>query len=261
MNNTLSQTRAFKAAIKALIITGSIYLLVIGYSLLTSTKGLANTPDINNARAKYPNIVNTGLNSCDLCHTSNIPNLNPYGQAYKDNGRNSAALGAIESLDSDGDGFTNLQEIMALTFPGNPSSFPKTNTSTPTATVRPTATSTRLPSPTATSVATATPGPSPTPGSEPTATPRCDAKGTAGSVCIEPTGTRVPGPTATSVATATPGPSPTPGIEPTATPRCDNEGTAGSVCIQPTGTPRCGENGRDCNEHHKHHRHRKHKHK
>ena len=249
MNNNLSQTRGFKAAIKALIITGSIYLLVIVYSLSTATKGSANSTDNSNARTKYPKIVNTRLDSCSLCHTSNIPSLNPYGQAYKNNGRSVAALGAIESSDSDGDGFTNIQEIMALTFPGDPSDFPKPNTSTPTATIRPTATSTptatarptatstRVPSPTATSVDTATPatpGPSPMPGIEPTAT---------------------------SVVPATPGPSPIPRIEPTATPRCDEEGTAGSVCIQPTGTPRCGENGRDCNEHHKHHRHRHRKHK
>ncbi len=189
MNNTLFQTRGFRAAIKALIIIGSIYLLVIGYTLLTATKGLANSTDISNARSKYPNIVNTRLNSCSLCHTSVIPNLNPYGQAYKSNGRSIAALSAIESLDSDSDGFTNIQEIMALTFPGDPSDLPKPNTSTPTVTVGPTATSTRVPGPTATGVVTATPGPSPTPGVGPTPTPRCDAEGVAGSVCIEPTGT------------------------------------------------------------------------
>jgi len=242
MNNNLSQTRGFKAAIKALIITGSIYLLVIVYSLSTATKGTANSDDMNIARS-YRNIGGTRLDSCSLCHTS-APNLNPYGLAYKEAfgiklppPRSIANLGAIESLDSDGDGFSNIVEIMALTFPGNPSDFPKPNTSTPTATARPTATSTRVPSPTATSVDTATPatpGPSPMPGIEPTAT---------------------------SVVPATPGPSPIPGIQPTATPRCDEEGTAGSVCIQPTGTPRCGENGRDCNEHHKHHRHRHRKHK
>ena len=190
MNNNLSQTRGFKAAIKALIITSSIYLLVIVYSLSTATKGSANSTDISNARTKYPKFVNTRIDSCSLCHTS-APSLNPYGQDYKDNGnpRSIANLVAIESKDSDGDGFTNIQEIMALTFPGASSDFPKPNTSTPTAIVQPTATSTRIPGPTATSVATATPGPSPMPGIGPTATPRCDKEGTAGSVCIQPTGT------------------------------------------------------------------------
>jgi hypothetical protein len=228
MNKNLSQTRGFRTVIKGLIITGSVYLFVIVYTLLTTTKGLANTPDINNARTKYPNIVGTKLDSCSLCHTSNIPGLNPYGQDYKANGRNMAALGAIEPIDSDKDSFTNIREIMAVTFPGDASDFPKTNTSTPpatslptatrtpTATFLPTATSTRPPGPTATSVATATSAATATPG---------------------------PSPTATSVATATIGPSPTPDI-------------------QPTGTTRCREqNGRKCGDDdhhkHKHHRHRR----
>jgi hypothetical protein len=230
MNKNLSQTRGVRTVIKGLMITGSLYLLVIVYTLLTATRGLANTPDIDNARTKYPNIVGTKLDSCSLCHTSNIPGLNPYGQDYKANGRNMAALGAIESLDSDKDGFTNIKEIMALTFPGNPSDFPKTNTSTPTATsaptatMPPTATSTRVPSPTA-------PNPSPTaPYPGPTET------------MPAPSATvPIPGPTATGVATLTPAPSPT-------------------AIIQPTGTPQCrDQNGRKCgdDDHHKrHHRHR-----
>jgi hypothetical protein len=225
MNKNLSQTRGVRTVIKGLIITGSVYLLVIVYTLLTATRGLANTPDINNAVARYPNIVGTKLDSCTLCHTSNIPGLNPYGQAYKANGRNPAALGAIESSDSDQDSFTNLQEIMALTFPGDPSDFPKTNTKTPTATFPPTATSTRVPSPTATS--TLVP--------DPTATSTGLPNPTATSVV-----------TATSVATATPGTSPTPSIQPTGTPQCRSQ--SGRTC------------GDDEHHKHKHHRHRRSKH-
>jgi hypothetical protein len=219
MNKNLSQTRGVRTVIKGLMITGSLYLLVIVYTLLTATRGLANTPDIDNARTKYPNIVGTKLDSCSLCHTSNIPGLNPYGQDYKANGRNMAALGAIESLDSDKDGFTNIKEIMALTFPGKP-----TVTSAPTATMPPTATSTRVPSPTA-------PNPSPTaPYPGPTET------------MPAPSATvPIPGPTATGVATLTPAPSPTAIIQPTGTPQCRDQ------------------NGRKCgdDDHHKrHHRHR-----
>jgi hypothetical protein len=50
--------------------------------------------------------------------------LNPYGQAYKDAGRNQNALKAIENLDSDGDTYSNLVEIRALFFPGNNRDYP-----------------------------------------------------------------------------------------------------------------------------------------
>lgn len=66
----------------------------------------------------------TKLDSCDVCHSG--PNgggsLDPYGRAYSGSGRNFAS---IEDLDSDGDGFTNLEEIDALTFPGDSSDFPE----------------------------------------------------------------------------------------------------------------------------------------
>jgi hypothetical protein len=65
--------------------------------------------------------------SCNVCHTS-VPNLNPYGQAYLASGHN---FSAIEPLDSDNDGFTNLQELQAKTLPGDPSSKPAAADTTP----------------------------------------------------------------------------------------------------------------------------------
>jgi len=63
----------------------------------------------------------TVLNTCTLCHGPSGPPNNPYGSAYSSNGHNFAN---IASLDSDGDGFTNLTEITARTFPGNAASKP-----------------------------------------------------------------------------------------------------------------------------------------
>jgi hypothetical protein len=68
------------------------------------------------------------LGSCQWCHDSygydksgDITNtLNPYGKDYLTKGRDAAALKAIGSLDSDGDGFSNKDEIAAGRFPGNP---------------------------------------------------------------------------------------------------------------------------------------------
>jgi len=86
--------------------------------------------------------------SCDYCHQVYSPNptdenilktLNSYGKAYEDAGRNLAALKTIESLNSDGadklincegietpnkDTYTNIDEIKALTFPGDARDYP-----------------------------------------------------------------------------------------------------------------------------------------
>jgi hypothetical protein len=64
-----------------------------------------------------------GSGNCAVCHT-NIPGLNSYGSDFKNHGKNQAALTAIESLDSDGDGSANKVEINAGTFPGDPNSHP-----------------------------------------------------------------------------------------------------------------------------------------
>lgn len=63
----------------------------------------------------------TRLNTCTVCHGSDIESLNPYGLAYQENNSDFAA---IESSDSDGDGFNNLDEISSLTFPGDPEDYP-----------------------------------------------------------------------------------------------------------------------------------------
>ncbi|MCB0229006.1 MAG: hypothetical protein KDH90_07735, partial [Anaerolineae bacterium] len=66
----------------------------------------------------YPDTAGTRLNACQLCHTSEaMPALNAYGSAYQTHGHN---LTAIEPLDSDGDGWSNITEIMAATWPGDP---------------------------------------------------------------------------------------------------------------------------------------------
>jgi hypothetical protein len=69
----------------------------------------------------------TTLGSCQWCHYSYgydasgniVDTLNNYGKDYFVNGRSQAAVQAIQGLDSDGDGFTNLAEINANRYPGN----------------------------------------------------------------------------------------------------------------------------------------------
>ena len=144
-----------------LSLVGMLTLPVIIIMLSKIETVRAKSDDLNSAIAKYPHINNTTIDSCNLCHTSNPPDLNPYGQAYLDNGRSTSAFGAIENIDSDGDGYTNIIEINALTFPGNPASFPSnataTPTRTPTQTRTPTLTQTKTPTLTRTSTPTTNP--------------------------------------------------------------------------------------------------------
>ena len=89
------------------------------------------------AVASYLNSFNTRygtsgtvLNTCGLCHIDPGGGgpTNPFGSDFAANGHNFAN---IESLDSDGDGFSNLVEINARTFPGDPTSHPAGDAAAP----------------------------------------------------------------------------------------------------------------------------------
>jgi hypothetical protein len=72
------------------------------------------------------------LGSCQWCHESYgydgageiKDTINVYGTDYKTAGRNAAAVTSIDTLDSDGDGYTNSEEVAAGTFPGNENDHP-----------------------------------------------------------------------------------------------------------------------------------------
>ena len=86
----------------------------------------------------------TRLDTCNTCHITGR-STNPYGthlkseisrvmnpeaEALTDEQFLNALRGAlrgIEELDSDGDGYSNLAEIKALTFPGDPGDHPGTD--------------------------------------------------------------------------------------------------------------------------------------
>ena len=63
--------------------------------------------------------------SCHACHTEGggTP-VNHFGKAFKENGKNAAALSKIAALDSDGDGFTNAIEAQAKANAGDKNSTP-----------------------------------------------------------------------------------------------------------------------------------------
>ncbi len=66
-------------------------------------------------------------NLCTVCHGTSGGTRNSFGSAYSSNGH---SFTAIQNLDSDADGFTNLVEINAGTFPGSSSSKPATSACT-----------------------------------------------------------------------------------------------------------------------------------
>lgn len=63
----------------------------------------------------------TQLDNCMTCHRWKSAKKNAYGSDYEKAG---FAFEAIEKHDSDGDGFSNIEEIDAGTFPGDPKSKP-----------------------------------------------------------------------------------------------------------------------------------------
>jgi hypothetical protein len=103
---------------------------VIAAATLATAYGVGSY--MTSFESTYPAAVGTSIDKCTLCHTSSSGgSRNSYGSAYASNGY---SYKAIESLDSDGDGFTNLEEIKALTFPGSASSKPAGDTTVPTVT-------------------------------------------------------------------------------------------------------------------------------
>lgn len=114
-----------------------VVILVFGAGfLLFLTPGVdAKSEFLSGFATRYPGAANSPLNSCLLCHTDPNPSgsnkaRNAYGRDWAEVGDKS--YGPIENRDSDGDGFTNLQEIQAQSFPGNGQSTPNTVTTTTT---------------------------------------------------------------------------------------------------------------------------------
>ncbi len=83
--------------------------------------------------AKYPD-AKASLGKCSTCHVKPLPKkedheMNPYGKDVQTKAvvdpkaeKKTYAFEKIESLDSDGDGVKNIDEIKAGTKPGDPQS-------------------------------------------------------------------------------------------------------------------------------------------
>lgn len=107
----------------------SVLLSMVGFGIAYGLTGYRNT-----FNSTYGAAAAT-LGQCVLCHPvgggNNAGNQNNFSRDFASNGYSFAA---IENLDSDGDGFTNIQEITALTFPGDAASHPVVDATAPTVT-------------------------------------------------------------------------------------------------------------------------------
>ncbi|MDQ1257345.1 MAG: hypothetical protein QG656_1949 [Candidatus Hydrogenedentes bacterium] len=99
----------------------SKWMLLLAASVLFACSSWAVSGYQADARDQYPGITGSKLDSCTLCHTS-VPSRNAYGTAFKNANNNFAS---IEGQDSDGDGASNFDEIVALTYPGDATDFPQ----------------------------------------------------------------------------------------------------------------------------------------
>lgn len=87
--------------------------LILSLAILLSTSAFATGQIKKDFSKSYPDF--NKVLSCKTCHTT-APQLNPYGIDLQ---KVSSDFKAIELIDSDGDTFSNLAEIQALTQPGN----------------------------------------------------------------------------------------------------------------------------------------------
>ncbi|MGZ8755072.1 MAG: hypothetical protein ACXW15_07785, partial [Acidimicrobiia bacterium] len=112
---------------KRILAAFGFLVVALGVFAITDSAS-AKDSILNSFTTTYPATAGSTLDSCSTCHTS-VPALNAYGAALRADGLN---FSAIEGLDSDGDGVTNLTEIRNLTGPGNVAAFPTTTTTTTT---------------------------------------------------------------------------------------------------------------------------------
>ncbi len=141
-----------------LLTVGSLILFAAITSISTAAYQHAGDAqkDLKVFLSVYPHAAGTKLDNCVLCHAGGqytdsktqktatmsscrychaitdygkqadryAETLNPYGRDYLSKGRNEAALAAIATIDSDGDGYSNLEEITSVRYPGDKNDDP-----------------------------------------------------------------------------------------------------------------------------------------
>ncbi len=118
-----------------------IMLLILAIYLSVVPQAFANRNIFDRFKSEY-NASGTKLDTCMTCMATTTPiaSWNKYGLQLRNNSvfdRNNPvpAMKNIEFLDSDGDGFINIDEIRNSAFPGNASDIPKAQASSTTVAV------------------------------------------------------------------------------------------------------------------------------
>ena len=102
-----------------------LFILVGSIVVLTTVPAQAKSSYLTSFRSTYNtayHVTGSRLDTCSLCHPGgDTGSLNNYASAYR---AASHKFANVEGADSDTDGYTNIQEIVALTFPGDASDHP-----------------------------------------------------------------------------------------------------------------------------------------
>jgi hypothetical protein len=143
-----------------------VILLITMVFLIGIPQVQANRNIFNNFTKLYdvPNSSDAKLNKCETCMIIKTPpgSWNKYGLALRSNASFNRsnpiqAMRNIEPLDSDGDKFTNIDEIHNSTLPGDASDFPSISTISVTASATNTPAQTQTPTQTPAITPTSTP--------------------------------------------------------------------------------------------------------
>jgi hypothetical protein len=106
---------------KAIAIPLSLAVCVIAVVLAVGGTSYGSSGYLTTFNTTY-GTAGTRLDTCTLCHIGTPSPRNNFGSNFASNGHVFNAT--LNNMDSDGDGFTNLEEITALTFPGDATDFP-----------------------------------------------------------------------------------------------------------------------------------------
>jgi hypothetical protein len=135
---------------KGIVFLGCMVILLFSPSMGLCAYYHAGETDAAKFLAVYPDKEGTKLDHCSLCHTGGLDaknntigscqychykygydgsgnildTMNAYGKDYHDYGRSSQAVRDIAGLDSDGDTYSNVVEINADRYPGDPNDDP-----------------------------------------------------------------------------------------------------------------------------------------
>jgi hypothetical protein len=153
INKAPFKQRRGKVMRNVILTIGILTILAISASFVEAAYHHEGEKDSGKFLTAYPDKAGTKLDQCALCHSGGqyqsggkwvtlgscqwchytygyngageiSETTNQYGKDYKAAGRNTEAIHAIDDVDSDGDSYSNKDEIQANRYPGDPNDDP-----------------------------------------------------------------------------------------------------------------------------------------